>query len=140
MEKLTQKAKELLLSGQNTCVICRENEVFESTERGVKPLLEFLDSKTDLKDACAADKVVGAGAAFLYVLLGVREVYALVLSERAKAVLEENGVSVVFETLVSKIENRAKNGFCPIETAVWEQTEPAAALTKIRQSLESLTK
>ena len=83
---------------------------------------------------------MGAGAAFLYVLLGVREVYALVLSERAKAVLEENGVSVVFETLVSKIENRAKNGFCPIETAVWEQTEPAAALTKIRQSLESLTK
>ncbi len=140
MEKLTQKAKELLLSSQNTCVICRENEVFESTERGVKPLLEFLDSKTDLKDACAADKVVGAGAAFLYVLLGVREVYALVLSERAKAVLMQNGISVYYDKHVPKIENRARNGFCPIETAVWEQTEPAAALIKIRETLKNLTK
>ncbi len=140
MEKLTQKAKELLLGSQNTCVICRENEVFQSSQRGVKPLLDFLDSKTDLKGACAADKVVGAGAAFLYVLLDVREVYALVLSERAKAVLMQNGISVYYDKLVPKIENRVRNGFCPIETAVLNETDPIAALTKIRQTLESLTK
>ncbi len=140
MEKLTKKAKEILEKNKLTCVICRENEVYESVERGVKPLLNFLDSKIDLKGACAADRVVGAGAAFLYLLLEVREVYAVVISERAKTVLEQNGISVLFETLVPKIQNRARNGFCPIETAVMNETDPAAALLKIRQTLANLTK
>ncbi len=140
MEKLTLNAKEILEKNKRTCVICLENEVYESSERGVKPLLSLLDSKIDLKGACAADKVVGAGAAFLYVLLEVKEVYALVLSERARTVLMQNGILVCYDTLVSKIQNRAKNGFCPIETAVWEQTEPAAALVKIRETLKELAK
>ncbi|MBQ7799006.1 MAG: DUF1893 domain-containing protein [Oscillospiraceae bacterium] len=140
MEKLTLKAKEVLEKNKRTCVICLENEIYESDERGVKPLLNFLDSKVDLKGACAADRVVGSGAAFLYLLLGVKEVYALVLSERAKAVLDENGVSVAFEVIVPKIQNRAKNGFCPIETAVLNETDPAAALIKIREALKSLAK
>lgn len=140
MEKLTQKAKEILENNCRTCVVCLENETYESSERGVKPLLNLLDSKIDLKGACAADKVVGAGAAFLYLLLGVREVYASVISEKAKSVLEQNGVSAVFDTLVPKIQNRAKNGFCPIETAVLNETDPAAALIKIRETLRKLAK
>ena len=140
MEKLTQKAKEILENNRRTCVVCLENEIYESSERGVKPLLNLLDSKIDLKGACAADKVVGAGAAFLYLLLGVREVYASVISEKAKEVLEQNGVSAVFDTLVPKIQNRAKNGFCPIETAVLNETDPAAALIKIRETLRNLSK
>lgn len=140
MEKLTYKAKDLLAENKRTCVICLKNEVFESSERGVKPLLNFLDSKIDLKGSCAADRVVGAGAAFLYVLLGVREVYAAVLSERAKEVLLKNDISVYFDQLVPKIQNRAKNGFCPIETAVINETDPAAALIKIRETLKELAK
>lgn len=140
MEKLTQKAKEILENNRRTCVVCLKNETYESRERGVKPLLNLLDSKIDLKGACAADKVVGAGAAFLYLLLGVREVYASVISEKAKSVLEQNGVSAVFDTLVPKIQNRAKNGFCPIETAVLNETDPAAALIKIRETLRNLSK
>ncbi len=140
MEKLTQKAKEILEKNGCTCAVCFADEVYESDERGVKPLLDFLDRGINLTGGCAADRVVGAGAAFLYVLLGVREVYAAVLSERAKEVLVQNSVSVFYDRLVPNIKNRQKTGFCPIETAVKDQTDPAAALAKIRSTLKNLQK
>ena len=54
-----------------------------STERGVKPLLQWLDGENRVKGFSAVDKVVGRAAAFLYVLLEVKEVYAGVMSEGA---------------------------------------------------------
>ncbi len=121
-----------------TCVICREGEIFKSTLRGVKPLLELLDSEKNIKGASVADKVVGKGAAFLYVLLGVCEVYAGVLSESALAVLSENGIKAEYGELAVAIKNRAGDGFCPIETAVRDITCPQTALKQIRETLEKL--
>ena len=140
MEKLTNKAKDILENKELTCVICLGNEVYESSERGVKPVLDFLDKGMTFDGGCAADKVVGAGAAFLYVLLGVKEVYAAVLSKMAKEVLLKNGISVCYDVLVPKIQNRAKTGFCPIETSVLDETDPVAALIKIRETLKKLAK
>ena len=64
------KAAALLNSGAYTCVLCRGDAVFTGTERGVKPLLGWLDGGVDLNGFSAADRVVGTAAAFLYVLLG----------------------------------------------------------------------
>ena len=71
MKNDLKKAIDILNSGQYTCVLCKDNEIHISTERGVKPLLEWLESGIALKGFSAADKVVGKAAAFLYVLLGV---------------------------------------------------------------------
>ena len=86
------RAIEQLNSGVCTCVLCKEDIVCTSTERGVKPLLNWLDRGVDLHGFSAADKVVGKAAAFLYVLLGVKEVYAPVMSESAIYTLAGNGV------------------------------------------------
>ena len=40
----TQQALQILDSRQLTCVVCRENLVYTATERGVKPLLSWLDN------------------------------------------------------------------------------------------------
>ena len=69
-----EKARELLHTGEYTCALCRGNEHYTSTLRGVRPLFEWLESGNDLRGFSAADKVVGKGAAFLYVLLGVQSV------------------------------------------------------------------
>ena len=61
----TQQALQILDSRQLTCVVCRENLVYTATERGVKPLLSWLDNGPSLVGFCAADRVVGRGAAFL---------------------------------------------------------------------------
>lgn len=138
MRSDTQKALALLRAEGLTCALCKGDEIHRSRERGVKPLLDLLDNGMRFSGFCAADKVVGAGAAYLYVLLNVTELYAEVISESAKAVLERYGIALHCGTLVPHIVNRAGNGPCPIELAVAEATDPADALARIRQRLRSL--
>lgn len=139
MKSDIEKARSLLKSGEYTCVIGSEDKIYTSTERGVKPLLAWIDGGTDMSGFSAADKVVGKAAAFLYVILGVKAVYAGVISEPAKQVLTENGIDVEYGTLTDAILNRAGTGFCPMETAVKSISEPYAALEAVRQKLKVLS-
>lgn len=134
----TEKAALLLEALGCTCVVCKGPETYTARERGVKPLLNWLDSELDLTGFCAADKVVGRATAFLYCLLGVREVYARVMSRPAAQVLEHHGIAVEAGELVDGIINRRGTGPCPFEAAVMEIQDPAEALTAIRQRLASL--
>ncbi len=134
------KAIETLNSGKYTCVLCKDNTIYTSAERGVKPLIDWLDANTDLKGFSAADKVVGKAAAFLYVLLGADEVYAHVMSEAAIQVFTENGIACQYDVSVKNIINRAKTGLCPMEQTVKEISSPIEALTAVRSKLTQLSK
>ena len=138
MEKDTEKALSLLNEGGYTCVVCRGDTIHTATERGVKPLLNWLDSGLALAGFCAADKVVGRATAFLYCLLGVTEVYANVMSRPAAEVLRAHGIAAEAGTLVDGIINRKGTGPCPFEAAVMEITDKSAALTAIRQKLAQM--
>ena len=131
-------ARARLAKGDVTLVLCCADNVYTTAKRGVAPLLELLDSKADYSGFSAADKVVGKGAAFLYVLLAVRCVYAAVISESAREVLERAGIPVEYERCVPYIQNRAGDGRCPIEQAVLDESDAAAALARIRARLAAL--
>lgn len=135
-----EKCREILKSGDYTLVLFDGKTLLTDTKRGVKPLLDLLDRETDFSGFSAADKVVGKAAAFLYVLLNVREVYADVISTHALSVLEEHQIPVVYGTLTDKIKNRAGTGFCPMETAVLDEENPENALKKIRGKAKELAK
>ena len=68
-----EKARSLLERENYTCVICHGEDVITDRRRGVRPLLELLESGKDLHGYSAADRVVGKAAAFLYCLLGVND-------------------------------------------------------------------
>lgn len=140
MHKDLQKAKEQLVQNSFTCVLCKDDILYTSCERGVAPLLNLYDAKTDVKDFCAADKVVGKGAAHLYILFKIKALYAEIISEGAKELLEQNGIEVYYKEQTSRILNRTKTGFCPIETAVLDTENPTDALLKIRNTLKELRK
>ena len=127
------KARSLLESGNYTCVVCKEDVLYTTSRRGVAPLLDWLDSGTDLTGFSAADRVVGRGAAFLYCLLGVKEVYARVMSRPALEVLGSYGITAGADTLVEGIINRAGTGPCPFEAAVMEISDAETALSAIRR-------
>ena len=132
------KAKEILLSGKYTCVLCKENEIFTSEFRGVKPLVKWYAEKTELEGFSAADKVVGKATAFLYALLGVKRVFAKVISLPAKEVLENHGIEVSFNTLVPNIINRAGDGICPFELAVQDVDNAKESYKIIRLKMEEM--
>lgn len=138
MSENLSKAQTLLDTGDYTCVVCRDNTVYTATERGVKPLLNWLDSGIDLRGFSAADRVVGRATAFLYCLLGVKEVYARVMSTPAAEVLKANGIGVHIGLEVDGIINRRRTGPCPFEAAVMEITDPETALAAIRKKLEQM--
>lgn len=132
MTKDLIKAQTLLETGDYTCVVCREDTVHTATERGVKPLLNWLEEGLDLAQFSAADRVVGRATAFLYVLLGVKEVYARVMSRPAAQVLTAYGITAYPGKLVDGIINRKGDGPCPFEAAVLEIEDPQEALHAIR--------
>lgn len=134
-----QRAMDLLKAGSYTCVLCGDGHTIADNRRGIRPLLELLDSGKDFSDYAAADKVVGKAAAFLYCLLGIRALYAGILSQPALEVLEQAGIPVEYGSLVPAIRNRTGDGFCPMETAVREITAPADAPEAIRKALQRLS-
>ena len=137
MNKNTEKAKQILLKDGYTCVLIKGDKTLTSRERGVKPLLNFLDNQIE-KGYYSADKVVGKSAAMLYVLLGVREIFASVMSVPATQILKDAGINYFCESLVDRIENRAKNGFCPMEEAVLTEDNPKKGLLLIKNKLKEL--
>lgn len=133
-----ERAKALLAEGKYTCVACRGEKTLCATERGVKPLLGWLNGGEALRGAAVADRVVGKAAAFLYVLLGVRVVYAPVMSVPARETLRAAGIEVYADELVPAVRNRTNTGFCPMESAVWELSDPAEAKAALERKISEL--
>ena len=127
-----------LQTGGYTCVLCQGETVVTSYERGVKPLVSLLQSGTSYQGFSAADKVVGRATAFLYVLLGVKELHAHVISAPALAVLEEAHLPTTYDTLVPNIINRTGTGICPFEEAVRSISSPTLAYQTILEKLKEL--
>ncbi len=139
LNKDLMRSIELLKDGNFTCVLVKNDSIFTSKERGVKPILAFLEnSDCDFTDYSAADKIVGKAAAFLYVLLRVKRVFALTVSEPAAFVLEKYGIEITYENRVKAIRNRTNTGFCPMEQSVIDIDSPDEAFYAIKKRLSEL--
>lgn len=133
-----EKAKNAISDGNFTCVVCDGFKEYTSTMRGVAPLLKWLDEGINLQGFSAADKVVGKGAAYLYILLEVKEIYANVISRPALDTLKKHNIPISYSILTEAVKNRDNTGLCPIESAVMNIDNPHDALTAIRNKLELL--
>ena len=131
-----ERAKEILAQTGSTCVLCRDEIVYTTAQRGVSPLLIWLQSGVDTCGFSAADKVVGKAAALLYCLLGVRRVHGNVMSDAAVKVSRRNGIEAYWDRLTDGIRNRTNTGPCPMEVATAAIDIPEQALTVILAKLQ----
>ena len=139
MSELINYSKKRLLGGY-TCILYNGESEIVSSERGVSFLLGLYNSGKDYSGYVSADKVVGKGAALLYAILGIKEIYASVISESALSVLQNGDITCTYDTLVPHIINRRGDGICPIERATMDIENPADAPSVIARTLENLKK
>lgn len=133
------QAKDLLLANETyTCVLKKEDDCQFSQEHGVLPLMQWIDAGKHFKGYAAADRIVGSAAAYLYILLDVREVYAQVMSQGAIEILSQHGITAIHDVTTATIRNRANTGSCPMELAVQNSRTSEEAYDAIRRKLHEL--
>jgi len=99
------------LVGEGRSAVVARGGVIEQTfdGRGLKPIQDAVAADADVfRDAVVADKVVGIGAAKIYVAGKARKVWGHVMSEGAKKILGEAGIGAECETLVPQLECEKK--------------------------------
>ena len=138
MDKDLEKAKVEYHTGKYTLVICKDEDIIKSDLTGIRPLMKLIDDKKECKGYSAADKIVGRAAAFLYTLLGIKNVYGEIMSKGAIEILKKNGIYYEYKTLADYIENRQKNGICPMDDAVKEIEDAKTACEAIRNKMKFL--
>ncbi len=140
MHQDLERAKEAMIFEGYTCVITLDNIMFKSKDKGLQPLLDWLYSGNKYAGWRLCDKVVGRAAAYLHIILGVREIYADVISQPAKELLEENNVTVNADEIVPAILNDAKDGPHPLETAVENITDVNDSIMAIELAIKRMNK
>ena len=130
-----EKAKELFAQGGYTCVLVGGGREVVGRERGILPLLKWIEEKSDFRGFAAADKIVGKAAALLYALMGIEALYAEVLSEGAEDVLRRFRILTEYEKIVPAIINRKGDGICPMEEAVKETEDPLSAFEILQKRI-----
>ena len=134
-----EKAIEILKTSDKTLVLVKGDEVITFDARGVKPLLELIDSGKDYREYSFADKVIGRASAFLYLVLGANDIYTNIISKGALNLLE-NKVNLKYEKVVENIINRKGDDICPMEKATTGIECKEEALIAIRKRIEELSR
>ena len=131
----TNRAKELLKNA--TLAVIKGESVKVFNERGIKTLLDILESNPSLlENASVADKIVGKASALLMVKGGVKEVYAETVSEGALSVFGRYKIPVTFSARTAIIINRAGTGQCPMECTVEKIDDPDEAFKALKQKVK----
>lgn len=123
-------AKDKLAEGEYSCVLVRDEEIImTSYDKGIKPLLhKLLEDESALQAAALADKVIGKAAALLTIYAGIKSVYAHVMSDCAKAILDKKGIKVEYNRIVPYIMNQDGTDKCLMEKLVDDIEDPEEAL------------
>ena len=133
MKQDTVTAAKLLYERQASFVLCKGKTTVIETEAELGPLFSVLKKGENFSGFCAADKIVGKAAAFLYVRLGVQEVYAPIMSDAGIYTLARHGIYPICERSVVDIMNQDGTNLYPIEKLVEELCDVNQAVSVLEQ-------
>ena len=130
--KILEEEKDL------TLVLVLNEDIYKSSEKGIKSLLQLLNSGKNYLNYSAADKIVGKAAAMLYKLLNVNDIYGEVMSIKAINFLEQNNINFKYKIKTNEIINRKGTGICPMEETVLNIENPTEAKKLLEDKLKEL--
>ena len=119
-------AKSTLKEKGLTLVIVKNGQVlFQTDSHRISGFIDAIEQVgCRLTGAAVADRVVGKALALLCVYAEIHEVYAEVLSEKAKMLFEQYNVVCQWQQLVDNVLDLTKTGVCPFEEAAAEISDP----------------
>jgi len=128
-------ARDLLRKRNCALVIVKDGQILLETDAsGIRGFLTALDTiGKNIEGSALADRIVGEAAAQLCAYSHVREVYAVVLSQCGKDVLDRNNIHCEFENLVPHILNMKQTDLCPFEKLVAGSRSPEEAHARLRR-------
>jgi len=105
------------LAGSDTIRVYRGDKLlFVSSKAGISSLLDYIREFSASEGGVTVfDRVVGNAAALLLKLILCGEVYSPLGSEIAVETLRRFGIDLYFTEVVPYIQNRSRNGMCPLE-------------------------
>ena len=130
--KILEEEKDL------TLVLVLNESIYKSSEKGIKPLLQLLNSGKNYLNYSAADKIIGKAAAMLYKLLNINDIYGEVMSISAINFLEQNNINFKYKIKTKEIINRKGTGICPMEETVLIIENPTEAKKLLEDKLKEL--
>lgn len=128
-------AKNILIHNDKTCVLCKGDIIYLSEDKGIAPMVNFINNGLDLHGFSAADRIVGKAAAMLFILAEIKEVYASVISKDAMEMFSQYGVKYTYDKQTDRIINRKGDDICPMEKAVKDISQPELAYEAIKKTL-----
>ena len=135
-------AKKHLHTKQAAIAIVKSGEIiFETCSHRISGFLEAIDRLgSRLENSSIADRVAGKAVALLCVYIGVKAVYADVLSKKAKAVFDYNGIACSWGELVENILDANKSKLCPFEEKAIGISHPNEAYQAFKNLQKTLSK
>lgn len=125
-------------NGYSLVVVKDEQIIYKDKSFGIFPLYDAYIKQLDFTGASAADKVVGKGAAIFFDKLNVKQLHTNLISRPALDYLQEKNVVVSYVEITDYIQNRTKDGKCPVETIAQKTSEFPKFLDGVEQFLKSV--
>lgn len=129
-----EKAKEIFEKENCTLVLVKGESIIKSQEHGLSKLVELIDKDEDLTDYSVCDNVCGRAASFLYVLLGVKEVYANTMAKLSIQILDRAEIKYSANAFVETLLD-SENKTDKMELAVLRSGTPLKAFEDIKKEL-----
>ena len=128
----------LINEGTAACVVLRDGCIIHSEKGdGIAPIIRAYEL-SQLKGTLVVDKIVGKAAAMVMTLGEVSSVHGKVMSRAGMEYLVSHGIEASADEVVETIENRRKDGMCPMEETVLFIDDPREALDALKNKIESL--
>lgn len=105
---------------EKTCFVIKDNEViFSSTEKGVKPLMDYYNTYGITNgEVEVVDRIMGKGAVLLALLCKATVIDTPIISKEAHKLAIKYQLSIEYGKEVDYIINRSGDGQCPIEACL----------------------
>lgn len=129
-----EKAKEIFEKENCTLVLVKDESIIKSKEKGLSKLIELINNDEDLTDYTVCDNICGRAASFLYVLLGVKEVYAKTMAKLSIQILDRAEIKYSAESFVENLLD-SENQTDKMELAVLRSGTPLKAFEDIKKEL-----